>query len=502
MRQTTTLFLIAAFLFFSFLSSAQTVTSKLVDKKTNEPIPFATIQLSEHTGVITNEEGRFSFTLDAELSKIDSIYISSMGYEKIALALSQTTDSIIYIIPKAIELKEVFLFKKNLSIEEIIANVKEKLPQNYNHGLTQKRLFFRESSTNFLNKLDINFKKSTIPELNKKFIDSVTGIIPKNSEYYTETLGDLYGNYDKQKLHIIKAAELYDKNNNGSMEHLSEKLEDIFKKNVKRNSYLKIKSGIFGQKVQLDSVLDEMDEAKEIEESLEKPKHNHLLDSRRSSIRGLLTNLFFQEDSKLNMLRKSNRYLFELVDYTTIDEEVVYIVDFVPKRRADFKGTLYINTDDFAVVRVDYENVKLLKRIKLLGISYEENVYRGKTIFSKDSNGKYSPRFIEKEVGNKVGVDRPLKVIEKNKYVKGKRKQNELSLGIDVINSSVEKYELVVFNSQGLAESKYSNTKENKTVTAQYLSQYNPEFWKGYDILEPNAVIRSFSVTDAEETNQ
>jgi len=94
--------------------------------------------------------------------------------------------------------------------------------------------------------------------------------------------------------------------------------------------------------------------------------------------------------------------------------------------------------------------------------------------------------------GGFFGIDRPLKVIEKNKYVKGRRKQNELSLDIDAINSYKQKYEIVVFDSQPLTETAYKNTTENKTIKPEYLSKYDPQFWNGYNIIEPNTAIKQF----------
>lgn len=133
-------------------------------------------------------------------------------------------------------------------------------------------MFFRESEFNTVKKFDVKFKKSTIKELNKKLIDSVTSILPKRAEYYTEILCDLYGNFDKRKLHIIKAAELYDKNNRVSMEAVAERMETIFKKNVKPNSYLKIKSGLFGTKVQVDSLLENTEEASVVKDEIDNQK--------------------------------------------------------------------------------------------------------------------------------------------------------------------------------------------------------------------------------------
>ncbi|WP_299433865.1 carboxypeptidase-like regulatory domain-containing protein [uncultured Aquimarina sp.] len=495
--------LIVAIAFLSSVSLfAQTITSKVVDKKTNEPIPYATIQYAENGGVITNEEGIFSFTLDPKLAKLDSIYISSMGYQKIGTAFTSPMDSIIYVEPKALELSSVFISNKNLGIDEIIDNVKDNVDKNYSKDMSHKKLFYRQSNFSDLHKMNIKFKKSTIKEFNKKFIDSVISIIPRKSAYYTEALCDLYGDFDKQKLNIIKGAELYDKSNDGSMEALSEKLEDILKKNVKPNSYLKIKSGwILGTKVQMDSIFDANEEAAEVKSEIEKPnknEENYFLNYRKSSLQSLLSNMFFQEDSQLNFIDKSGRYKFELIDYTIIDDSSVYIINFEPKRGADFKGTMYVNTQDFAIMRVDYENVKNLRNFGLLGISYHETMYKGKTIFVKGADGKYSVRYIEKTTGNVFGVDRPLKIIEKNKFVKGRRKQNELSLGLDIGAGETSKYEVVVFDSQPITEGEYESSKENKSIKPQYLSKYDPEFWKGYNIIEPNTAIKQFTAIEGE----
>ncbi|MDH7447291.1 carboxypeptidase-like regulatory domain-containing protein [Aquimarina sp. 2201CG14-23] len=484
------------------LLQAQTISSKVVDKKTNEPIPYATIQYADNGGVITNEEGTFSFTLDKKQTAIDSIYISSMGYATVGIALNSITDSIIYIEPKAIELSGVFVSNKKLTIDEIIDNVKENVDQNYSKDMSHKKLFFRQSNFSDINKIDIEFKKSTIAEFNEKFIDSVVSIIPRKSSYYTEALCDLYGDFNKQKLNIIKGAELYDKSNDGSMEALSEKLEDILKKNVKPNSYLKIKSGwILGTKVQMDSIFDNNEEAAEVKKEVEKPnknEENYFLNYRKSSLQNILASMFFQEDSKLNFIEKSGRYKFELMDYTTIDDSSVYIINFEPKRSADFKGTMYVNTEDFAIMRVDYKNVKNLKSISLLGVSFRDNLYAGKTIFSKGADGKYSVRYIEKTRGNQYGIDRPLKIIEKNKFVKGRRKQNELSLGLDIGAGEISKYEVVIFDSKPITEGEYESSTENKSIKPQYLSKYDPEFWKGYNIIEPNTAIKQFTVLEGE----
>jgi len=478
-----------------FIANAQSFSAKVIDKKSGEPIPYATVQTGKNQGVITNEDGVFTITETALKKVKDSIYISSMGYEKKGVSLENQIENVIVLSPATFELKEIFLSTNPLTAIEIIEKVKENLEKNYAVGLTQKKIFFRQSEFNKMNKVDFGFQESTIEELNKELMDSISRSIPKESSYYREVVGDFYGDYNKHKLRIDKAAELYDKSKDLSTDGISKKLEQIFKENVKPDSYLKIKSGIFGTKVELDSIITSNEETKEVEEKNDSKDHEAFLGQIKGRISELYAQLFFKEDSKIDILEKSNRYNFTLEDYTNIDESTVYILKFSPKGNKDFKGVLYVNTEDYAIMRLEFENVRPLTKFGLLGITFRNNVYRGKMLFKKDENGAYGPHFIELDDGNFVGIARPLKVIEKNKHVKGPRKQNELSLELDFQVTQLTKYELVVFNSEITTNSIYDSLIENKDVKASYLSEYDPNFWQEYTIMEPNAAIQSFKVS-------
>jgi len=472
---------------------AQDYSAKVIDDKTEVPIPYATVKYGENRGVITNEEGIFNITSE-QLEAVDSIHISSLGYEKFSIALNTDLPDIVRLIPKPFELEGVFLTDSQLPVEDIIDSVKVHFATNYSGSLTKKKIFFRQSDLNGLDRANIEFKKSTIEELNKELIDSISRIIPRSSSYYREALCDYYGNYEGHKLHVIKAAELYDKSNDGSMDALAEKLERIFKENVKPDSYLKIKSGLFGTKVQLDSITENNEDAQAIKVEVNED-NDDFHQAVKDRINELYEQLFFLEDTKLDVFTKSNRYVFEIDDYAFIDDEVAYIIRFSPKGKKDFKGVMYVNTNDYGVMRLEYENVRPLRKIKLLGISYEESVFNGKLFFAK-LNGVYTPTYIELIDGKKFGIDRPLKVIEKNKFVKGRRKQNELSLGLDFKNAQTVKYEFVVFDNETLSQDSYKTVEENKKAKATYLAKYDPEFWQGYTIIEPNAAIRAFSVAE------
>lgn len=484
------------FLITSAISSAQNFTATVVDQATGAPIPFASIETGKNQGVITNEEGVFALDLSKIKHPQDSVYFSSMGYERRGISARDSSLTIIPLVPAPFALQSVFVNANNYSVKEIIEKVKENLEANYKVNISKKKIFFRQSDFHTMDKVDFGFKESTIEELNEELMDSIAGLIPRKSSYYREVAGDFYGDYRSYKLNVDKAAELYDKSKNVSVDGLSEKLERIFKENVKPDSYLKIKSGIFGTKVQLDSAANANNTNGNdvVKVETNSGKGNNLPQQIKDRISELYEQLFFHEDSNLDMLSKSNRYKFEHNNYTFIDDEPVYIINFEPKGKKDFKGVMYVNTKDFAIVRLEFDNVRPLKRFGLLGITYRNNVFRGKMLFRKNESGTYSPKYLELENGNYFAVERPLKVIEKNKHVKGRRKQNELSLELDVQTNNLMKYELVVFDSEAISESTYNSVEENLKTKAEHLTQYDPGFWAGYTIMEPNAAIQAFKV--------
>jgi len=484
--------------------NAQSVSSKIIDSVTQKPIPYATIQWASNKGAITNEEGRFSLLLQENMKETDSLFISCLGYESIGRPLNSFDEATIYMVPSAIELKEVLVSNKQYTAEEIIDLVEENLQKNYNFGFSKKRIFFRRSSHQNMKKSDYKLKKSTIEEFNKPSIDSIIASLPKRQSYYTEILGDLYGNFeeDDQKLDLIKASELYDKNNQLTFENVEKKFNKILNENVKKDSYFKVKSGFFGTKLDADDFFETEVDSSDVDalnEKLKKAKNDenerkkNFASYRRELLGKLMAKLPILDDSDLDFVTSSRKYRYTLQDFTYLGGNAVYVIDFVPKRSADYRGRLYVNSDDFALIRADFENVKAIKNFKLLGISINRYLFKGKTIFSKDNDGRYSINYLEIEDGSRVGIKRPLKIIELNKKVKGRNKQNEFSAKVDIRMNNVDKNELVIFDTDDITPSTFTNFKEKNTVLPTYMPSYNPEFWSGYNIIEPNQAIREFT---------
>lgn len=504
------LFLLLILSFITPLRS-QNLSAKVLDSTSLKPVPYATVIINKK-GIITNEEGRFSFPLDGTMTELDTLYISCMGYESLSRPLKEFTETSIYLSPKAIELREVIVSNKNYTADEIMDLVIENLKTNYRNDLSRKRLFHRESNFNRWTKSDFTVKKSTIDVLNQKFLDSIISTVPKVDNYYSEVLGDFYGNNDEesQKLDLLKASKLYDKSTELDAEKIEEKFNEILKANVKEGSYFKIKSGLLSFKVDADEVselfeeeIDSTDIAavnKELEDKKknEEERKKNYAKWKRNRIGELIAELPIYEDSDFNFIHKSRKYEFTLKEFTYLGNDAVYVLEFKPDGSADYSGTLYVNSDDFALIQIDYANVKPVSKFNLLGISTNTYLSKGKILFEKGSQDYYSLRYFETETATAVGVKRPLKIIEKNRIVKGKNRQNELSGKMDFKFNSREKNEIIVFESEPITQTTYEAFTENNEVLPVYMPKYDPEFWKGYTIIEPNKAITNFTSASAE----
>lgn len=481
-------------------STSQNYQAILKDSTSNEIIPYASITYASNKGIISNEEGKFS--LDLSKIKQDSIYISSVGYMQKGFALNNLKDSIIYLNAAIENLDLVYLTKDNYTAKEIMELVEENIDSNYQTTLSKQKIFYRQSYITTVNKLKMDMKESSIPEINKKLIDSINGLIPRKSDFYQEILGNYYNDTENEKLRISKAAELYDKNINLSMEGLSKKLEKILNDNIKSTSYLKIKSGIFGSKVQVDSILAENKESKEIEEKLKAKdsvavaeNSKRRLDNIKSSIKRLYASLFYAEDATFNLIDKLNKYEYSIKGFTIVNNEPCYIINFEPKGSKEYKGTLHINVNDFAIVQMDYKNIKTLKDFSLLGISYSANLYQSKVFFRKE-NRSYIPYFVQLDKGMDFGIKRPLTIIEKNKKTKGRRKQNEVGLKIEAKINNFERFEYLVYETNEITKTEFENVTENTAFEPTHLPKYDASFWADETIIEPNKAIQSFSIQE------
>ena len=487
------------FLFFFLLVQsygfAQELNARVLDSLTQNPIPFASIYMKTGNGVVSNEEGSFGMRFASPEIAEDTLFISCMGYETLKLYIPAIQDSIFYLSPKAIALNSVVLSNKEIEVSQLLKEIQKDIPKKYELGHTQKKLFFREFGTQEFKKMDLKVKKTSIKEFNQDFWDETLQNLPKKNEWYSEFVGTLYGNFDKekQKLKLEKAVDIEDKNTTAIFKNMERLIDTVLQENIKEDSYFKIRSGILGGKIDSENLSFSLKDTLSKEEK-EVKKKSDFLSLKKRILSNLIQNLFKDEELNFNILNKTSKYHFELVDYTYRGETAVYVLEFEPKSNEDFKGKLYIDADRMTLIRLEYKNFRNIRDFSMFGVSFQENLKEVIIQFKKTVHEKYAIEYLEYSHGYNGGFDRPLVLTEKNKVVKGRNKQNQLKLDLNAQNSQFIKYQIVVFETLPITEDEFNSIKEIPSVLPTLLSEYDSTFWEGYSIIEPDATLKEFKI--------
>ena len=82
----------------------------------------------------------------------------------------------------------------------------------------------------------------------------------------------------------------------------------------------------------------------------------------------------------------------------------------------------------------------------MFGLFFEERLDNRTYVFVKNQLGKYTLYQIREEEESTFGLKRPIKIIEKNKVVKGRNRQNVLSMDVNMSMKEVKKTN-IFFNS-------------------------------------------------------
>ena len=226
-------------LFFSFSTAAYSQHITVLDSSSQAPIPFVHVY-DGNKGVIASAAGAFYWQNNAA----DSISLSCMGYATKTIGVDQLKDSL-FLMPKALALAPIVVSNRTLTAKEIMARVLENTPDNMDFGLSSSEVYVVSKNKDVIQKMDIEIKKSTIPELDQTFVDEIIQEIPRNqkSNYYAQSkwLRDS-GGLKNHKLEVTKAASLQDSLAEATYTSMEETIEGILKKRVKKNSYFKVKS--------------------------------------------------------------------------------------------------------------------------------------------------------------------------------------------------------------------------------------------------------------------
>jgi hypothetical protein len=156
-----------------YCQQADFIRGKVIDSKTSEPVPFATVRLKKsQVGIISNAEGDFRILNNAAFQS-DSLIVSCIGYHRLSLGFSGLKVSgmnNIKLIPNIYLLNEVRVTakKKRLSPELIIARALRNIKKNYPVMPFSYVSYYRDYQKDSSRYLNLN--EAIIQTLDKGFV--------------------------------------------------------------------------------------------------------------------------------------------------------------------------------------------------------------------------------------------------------------------------------------------------------------------------------------------
>jgi len=457
------------------------------------------VQYDDNNGVVTNMEGYFTLSLE-KIASNKPLTISFMGYQTQQMTIKEMelTKYIVKLKEAVNQLGTVYINTKLPNVDSIMARVHRNLKKNYKVSNSKQTLFSRETTYFKAKKIDVDitkstgFKKSQLEASNAEFAAMANQIVNNPlTQSFTDVLVELYRKDPaKNKMKVIQATKLIDRQHNVSLENIQSRVAKIVLKHLDTSKTYKLKSGWF----KIEDSLSFKGDKKTKDEAKEDKSFSGL----KSSTLSLLNSFLFQEHSELDFVTDTDIYDYKLQGVTTIDDQLVYVIDFEPRRsKAKFKGQLFVNDADYAILKSSYSfdkgkhGDKLNLRL-LLGVKYIEDVHDGTVIYKKTSDSEsYYPYYINQKSGQYVYAHRPLKFIENDDD-----SSNKIAFDLVAEGNVIEKLELMSLGNLTVDDQSFMNVIEPKKIDYIKLKQYDPFLWKDYNILEPLEELKKFKVED------
>jgi len=167
-------------------------------------------------------------------------------------------------------------------------------------------------------------------------------------------------------------------------------------------------------------------------------------------------------------------YSYRITDIVTYDDEAVWVIDFEQRKEIDkplFRGSIFINTDDFAILNADFElHPKYLQKLKDSFILSSSRRYTTWPVSVKYSvsyrkiNNRY---FLNHIRGDLVFVSKQKKKLFNSQF----------KVFLELAITSVNTVNVARFEREELAPV--------HSVFSKTIKNYDQDFWGNQDFLKP-----------------
>jgi len=453
-----------------------TTLSGAILNANNTPLPYVNIvSLNTGKGTISNENGDFSIDISS-LNDTNIIRFQCIGYKTKDYKIeSLKSNSIILLSENIYSLDEVIILGTTPNPEKIVKSILQNKDSNYRITTQRKQIFVRERHTGDLLNFKLNFKKSNISTLTQELIQKLEKNTPKHSQSYSDLLTNLYIKEGKLKFEPIKAVALKEKDIT-ELANFEEQMENLFN-DTNEGEYWRIKTGLYGKKMSIKFPDSSGTTIKEY----------------TSHMKYALNFSTFEDEDQWEFLHKTNKYNFEIIGGTSVNNESVYIIDFTPKKRGRYQGRIYVSVETSALIRADYKYApnKLGTDFHILGIGYTETNFSGSIYFEKKNNN-YNLKYFSFQKNNKFSINRKIALQKKKKQFLINKKLNEIKLALDVIMEGKLSHEWLVVDNVQISEQDFDNFEEAKYIDVTYVNQFDKNLWKNHTTIEPTQQMKEY----------
>ena len=459
----------------------------IYDSNSQQPLMYTSVfVLNSNIGVISNEQGQYTIDISS-LELKDSVRFQYMGYQIKDVVISHLLHSSdVHLEEDIINISETLIFGREQDPEFIVQQVLLYADSNYQNNYSASEVFVRKKDESDLLLFKLDYKKSTISEIDQEAISTAEKKMPLHSIAYTDFLGEMLSSPKKTdslriKINSKKVVSLKDKDIT-EIEQLAQLFEDAFKK-TDSLEYWKIKTGIIGAKLGFDFQ----------DTTLNLQEDEMLVEDFANNLYYDLNDYQFDNEDIWDFLHKTSRYSFTLVGGTRLQGEDIYVIDFSPKKKGLFRGRLYISLFSYALLRADfhYAEGKHGRNFKLMGISFKQEGYKISVNFEKIDEGYHLKYFSFKKV-SRFGIDRKIALLKKRKKLLFDKTLLELKGAIDMHVRSQQSFEWLLLSHEVISPSDYYNFEQRKKMKVIYVEQFDDSLWEGYGILEPTKQMREY----------
>lgn len=454
-----------------------TTLSGIILNENNTPLAYVNIvSLNTGKGTISNENGNFLIDISS-LNDDNIIRFQCIGYKTKDYNIeSLKSNSIILLSENIYTLDEIMILGTTPNPEKIVKNILIYKDSNYRQTTHRKQIFVRQRNTFDLLNFKLDFRKSTMPTLTSEIIKKFEENIPKHTQSYSDLLTNLYIKENKLKFDPIKAVALKQKDIT-ELDKLKENFQTAFSLND--GEYLRIKTGIFGVNN---------------EEGFEGDSATGTTIKRYTYyMKDALDFSTFEDKDQWEFLHKTNKYNFEIIGGTSVNNESVYIIDFTPKKRGRYEGRIYVSVETYALIRSDYKYApnRLGKDFHMLGVGYSETNFSGSIYFEKNNNN-YNLKYFSFQKNAKGSFKRKITLLKKKKRFLINKKINAIKLALDIVQENEFSVELLVIDNAQISEQHFDIFEEEKYVDVAYVNQFDKNLWEKHTTIEPTQQMKEY----------